>query len=286
MCRFVAYLGEDILLKDVLVDPMYSLVKQSLYAQESLVRTNGDGFGIGWYVPQISPDPALYVSVLPAWNDMNLLYLTSKTKATCFFGHVRAANFGTVSNYNCHPFIYKQWMFMHNGFVTDFICIKRALCNLLDEDIYSWIKGQTDSEHVFALFIQLARDKDLSHLSIVADVLEATFNTIKQLLINAGKQDQSYLNICITDGKQLVASRYCVDRSQEPDSLHYLISTDQSSGLQQSALIASEMLTEKKQWLRVPPSHFVCVDENHKVELRGIGMNKKEAGLQATQPGD
>lgn len=57
MCRLVAYVGDDILLEDVLVKPSDSIVKQSLHAIESTIPTNGDGFGLGWYVPQISPEP-------------------------------------------------------------------------------------------------------------------------------------------------------------------------------------------------------------------------------------
>ncbi len=165
---------------------------------------------------------------------------------------------------------------MHNGDISDFISIKRDLCNLLDEDIYSWIKGQTDSEHLFALFLQLGKNKDLSTLSVVAEVLEATFDTIDQLLVRAGKVNRSFLNVCLTDGKRLIASRYCVDKKAEPESLHYLpdpyYSPKQRAKVRppECVLIASEMLTNIKQWISVPRSHFVCVDEDYTVKLKPI----------------
>lgn len=285
MCRFVAYCGDEILLADVLVTPKDSLVKQSLYAKESVIRTNGDGFGIGWYVPQISPDPAVFVSVLPAWNDMNLLHLTSKTKSSCFFGHVRAANIGTVAHFNCHPFAYQRWMLMHNGDISHFMHIKRELCNLLDQDIYNWIKGQTDTEHFFALFLQLAKKKDLSKLDVVVNVIEESFQVIDDLLKKAGQPNHSYFNLCLTDGQRLIATRYCVNSHIEPESLHYLAGpyfpsqkerlNQKKQTPQQSVLIASEMLTDyTTPWSLVPPSHFICVDKHFKLSLRPIQVRK------------
>jgi glutamine amidotransferase len=115
-----------------LVKPVNSIVMQSLHARESTIPTNGDGFGLGWYVPSISVEPALFMSISPAWNDRNLLHLTAKIKSPCFFAHVRAASSGGVANYNCHPFIHEQWMLMHNGRINDFIVIKRHLRHLLE----------------------------------------------------------------------------------------------------------------------------------------------------------
>jgi len=146
MCRLVAYLGHEVLLEDVLVKPENSIVMQSLHARESEIPTNGDGFGLGWYAPQISPQPALFTSISPAWNDRNLLNLTAKIKSPCFFAHVRAASAGGVTTYNCHPFVQSQWMLMHNGEIHDFIVAKRHLRHLLDDDIYHWIQGETDSD--------------------------------------------------------------------------------------------------------------------------------------------
>ena len=58
MCRLVAYLGHEVLLEDVLVKTINSIVMQSLHARESNMPTNGDGFGLGWYMPNISATPA------------------------------------------------------------------------------------------------------------------------------------------------------------------------------------------------------------------------------------
>ena len=82
MCRLIAYLGQELLLEDVLVKPGNSIIMQSLHSRESEVPTNGDGFGVGWYNPQLGETPGLFTSISPAWNDRNLLHLTAKIKST------------------------------------------------------------------------------------------------------------------------------------------------------------------------------------------------------------
>ena len=83
MCRFVAYNGLPILLEHLVTKPSNSLVAQSVCSQETEVKTNGDGFGLGWYAPEIDNIPGLFTSILPAWNDKNLISLCSKITSPC-----------------------------------------------------------------------------------------------------------------------------------------------------------------------------------------------------------
>lgn len=283
MCRFVAYIGDSQLIANVIVKPEDSLIKQSLTPKESALPANGDGFGVGWYVPKIDANPAVFLSILPAWNDENLLHLANKIEAPLFFAHVRSASIGGVNNFNCHPFIYKNWMLMHNGKIHDFFAIKRPLTNLLDDDIYHWIRGETDSEHFFALFLQLAKGKDVSQLTVIADVLLATFKTIEQLITQFGTEGPSYYNICLTDGKRMVASRYCTDDKLEPESLHYLEGPyfwseenylkEKKDSTTQCVLVASEELTNfNKQWQKVPANHLLLIDADYSIQIQRIAL--------------
>jgi len=289
MCRLVAYLGKkDVLLGDVLVKPVNSLVSQSLQARETNIPTNGDGFGLGWYVPEINSEPALFTSTTPAWSDRNLLHLTSKIKSSAFFAHVRAASEGGVTQYNCHPFVFEDWMLMHNGCIDGFIHVKRHLRRLLDDDIYNWIKGDTDSEHLFALFLQLAKGRDLSTVGYLSNILEETFTQVLALaeLYNSG--GVSYFNVCLTDGRRMIASRYCNDPDNQPLSMHYcvgnhLLIVDKESqfntplmskeGSQQCVLVSSEKLSNvTSEWHMVPSNHWLLVDEDYTVTLRRLRL--------------
>ncbi len=49
MCRWLAYSGSPILMKEILYGGTNSLVDQSLHSRLGAETTNGDGFGVGWY---------------------------------------------------------------------------------------------------------------------------------------------------------------------------------------------------------------------------------------------
>lgn len=282
MCRIAAYIGAETLLENIIIKPANSLVSQSLFARESDVRTNGDGFGVGWYSPKISINPALFTSIQPAWNDRNLLHLCSKIKSPCFFGHVRAASAGGVTHYNCHPFIYDRWMFMHNGGINDFELVKRHLRHLLEDDIYSWIKGDTDSEHIFALFLQMAKGRDLTHMNSLAQLIRDVFIKINELVAEFGKPGNSYLNICGTDGKRIFVTRHCSDRRFKPESMHYAVGSGfrlykgryhvkHEHGKARCILIASEKLNDfSQEWRTIPRHHLLITNSNLDIEIHRL----------------
>lgn len=270
MCRLVAYLGHSTLLENALVKPKNSIVMQSLHARETNLRTNGDGFGLGWYAPEIDADPALFTSIFPAWNDRNLLNLTSKIKSPCFFAHVRSASSGGVSNYNCHPFVYGEWMLMHNGEINDFVHVKRHIRHLLDDDIYHWVKGETDSEHFFGLFLQLGKGKDLNQLSVAGDVLQETIHRIDAVIKEFGRPGASYYNLCLTNGKQMIATRYCSHSKSKPLSMHYLkgeiLTEKEKPGF---VVVSSEKLNDMADgWQDVPAQSMLLVDEHKEIQCR------------------
>lgn len=277
MCRFVAYIGkENILLADLLIKPNNSLIKQSLFARESRTLTNGDGFGLGWYT-SFSRIPALFTSLYPAWNDQNLTYLAKKTKSHLFFGHIRAASTGGISQFNCHPFIYKNWLFMHNGWIPNFEKIKRQIHNLLDNDIYNWIKGSTDSELIFALFLQLAKNLKINDAHDIYNTLLKTLDIIDELVKTHHKKGVSYFNICITDGKRIVAFRYCTSSKAKPETMYFSLREDfakkaTTETRYKYAIIASEKLSTNNgfKWQVIPINHCFMVESNLSISLHKL----------------
>ncbi|MBN2475935.1 MAG: class II glutamine amidotransferase [Pirellulales bacterium] len=105
MCRFVLYMGPSITLDLLTTSPTYSIIHQSYKARMRVEPLNGDGFGLAWYVPDVSPEPAVFRSIQPAWNNLNLRHVARVTRSSAVLAHVRAATPGTgVSEANCHPF--------------------------------------------------------------------------------------------------------------------------------------------------------------------------------------
>jgi predicted glutamine amidotransferase len=55
MCRFVLYMGPAITLDQLTTLPEHSIIHQSYQARLREEPLNGDGFGMSWYVPELSP---------------------------------------------------------------------------------------------------------------------------------------------------------------------------------------------------------------------------------------
>ncbi len=283
MCRLLAYLGSPIIVDKLLYEPKNSLVNQSVNAKEIEEPLNGDGFGIGWYVPALDDEPVTFVSVNPAWSNRNLRKLAPKIQTECFIAHVRAASVGEVSESNCHPFQYGNLLMMHNGGVENFSQIKRKIRQPLSDELYNWIKGQTDSEHLFAYLLNhlYSTPKSVVNPETVMIAFEKTFADLKSIMADSGIQEPAYLNMMVTDGNFFVGTRYTTDPRQEPLTLYHseggrYVVEDGISFMKapedddHAVLIVSEKLTEEKHWTAIPPNHFVVVDNSLQVRVRPI----------------
>ncbi len=281
MCRFIAYKGDRILLSDLVTNPANSLINQSAHARERSEPLNGDGFGLGWYVPEVSAEPCLFTSVTPAWANQNLRRIASKTTSTCIFAHVRAATAGLeVNDLNCHPFQFGQYLWMHNGSIGDFRNIKRTLRKGLKDEYYHAVHGTTDSEHAFALFLNYLPDtrKQISG-KVLADTLAKTVSHISTLSQQSSVATKLVLNFAVTDGRSVVASRFSTN--DDPASL-YLCSGEEygcrdgacqvvSGKKKRFVIIASEPITKhREQWTRIPEHHLVLLQENLDVVMRKL----------------
>lgn len=282
MCRLLAYKGTSIVIDELLFKPKNSLINQSINAKELEEPLNGDGFGIGWYTQDISCEPATFVSLNPAWSNRNLKNLAPKIKTECLIAHVRAASVGEVSESNCHPFQYKELLMAHNGGVEHFPRIKRALRSGLTDELYHWIKGQTDSEHIFAFLVNriLTENKSISPDSVI-EAFEYTFYTLKDAMIKNGIHEEAYLNMVVTNGHFIVATRYVTDPKQEPLTLYHSEGTryvveDGISRLEapkdndEAVLVVSEKLTDAEHWTMIPKNHFVIVEPDLNVRIKPI----------------
>ena len=214
MCRWLAYSGSPIALEDVLFKPKHSLVVQSLKSERGVETTNGDGFGIGWYGR--APEPRLYRSTSPAWNDRNLRELAAEIQSGLFLAHVRASTGTAVQQTNCHPFRHGRWLWMHNGLIEGFALVRRELLLAVDPALFPAIEGTTDSELMFYLALTLGLDTDPP--GAVARMVGFVEETCKRHGIERAMQ----MSLATSDGRDLWVFRYSTERRSR--SLYY--STD------------------------------------------------------------
>ncbi|KAH0402456.1 N-terminal nucleophile aminohydrolase, partial [Aureobasidium melanogenum] len=269
MCRWFAYISptEPCLLSDVLITPKHSLTNQvndhylpGLIAHlpnkitaehEANARNrvlNADGLGVAWYTTSYSDfergatgesedgkpheglRPAIYKTIQPPKGDMNYRSICANTETRCVFAHIRATSKSAVAHVNNHPFIFGKFAFMHNGAISDFTLIRRAICDMLDHDTYANIQGSTDSEHIGALFMHFLSagkgadtwDEDYSTQAI-AHALHTAIKTVCNLQkkILGPKRRPNSLNLAATDGIRMVACRFRNHKEEQPPSLYF-----------------------------------------------------------------
>ncbi|GGN37809.1 MULTISPECIES: class II glutamine amidotransferase [Marinomonas] len=247
MCRWMAYQGEPVYLESLLFKQEHSLIHQSLSARKSEVTVNADGFGLGWYDER--EEPGLYHEVLPAWSDSNLKSLAKHIKSGLFFAHVRASTGTETSRSNCHPFSYKNWLFMHNGQIGGYESLRWQLDRLIPEYLYNERQGATDSELIFLLMIANG---------LQTHPEQAITMTLKQILdIMKDKKitDPLRFTSVFSDGEEIIAVRFSSD-----DRAPSLYCKEFSHHI----VIGSEPLDHSSDsWTQVPAGHIAKIKGRH-----------------------
>ena len=281
MCRFVLYLGPEVTLDVLTTRPSNSIIHQSHHSRLRSEPLNGDGFGIAWYVPDASPNPARFHSIQPAWNNLNLLHLSRVCKSSAILAHVRAATKGTgVSETNCHPFTAGRLAFMHNGSVANFAKVRRQILEQLSDESFSRVQGTTDSELLFALFCDHLAERKNDDTESMADAIETTIAKVVKLASEAGVVGDSFLNLAVSNGTSAVVSRYATANAECPslytsagerfvceNGVCRMIECD---GVASSIVVASEPLNDEPNWASVPPNHLVLVHPDRSMQLRVV----------------
>ena len=265
MCRWLAYSGSPILLREALYAPAHSLIDQSLHSRLGAETTNGDGFGIGWY--GAGDVPALFRGTEPAWNDANLREVSAHVTSPLFFAHIRASSGTAVQQTNCHPFRHGRWLFMHNGLIEGFDALKRDLVLDIDPALFPAIEGQTDSEVLFHLALTLGLEDDPpAAVAGAVGLVEAAGR-------RHGVEHPIQMTVAVTDGKRTWGFRY----SSEGRSRTLFLTTDVPTlrrmypslalleELSDGAhLIVSEPLADLEgAWREVPEASCAVVADGH-----------------------
>jgi predicted glutamine amidotransferase len=203
MCRWMAWLGQPLLVDELLFKTQHGIVDQSLHSRLGAETTNGDGFGLGWYGD--GEGPGVYRSVSPAWSDANLRELAAHIESPLFMVHVRAAIGSPVQETNCHPFRDGRWLFMHNGFIADFHTLRRDLMLAVDPARFADVHGSTDTEVVFYLALAFGLEDD------PIGALERTVGFIETTARKHGVGAAVQGSFGVADGERLWAVRYATE---------------------------------------------------------------------------
>jgi glutamine amidotransferase len=231
MCRALLYLGQPVLLDSLLFQPDSALIRQS-YMPKMLHMLNLAGFGLRAWSP-LSHEPSkpfAYGSPSLPVFDRNLKNLAEKVRASCVLGHVRGVAYSTtvdISLQNVHPFQFEglPWTLAHNGDLARVAEMKPLLAAHVRPEFLQQIRGTTDSEWIYALFVsQLADPRAGSGAAEVFGAIERMLAILREVRAKLGIDLSSSVNLFITNGSRLAAVRYCFDfgryRTEDPSRLH------------------------------------------------------------------
>jgi len=215
-----------------------------------------DGWGIAHY--QKARVPRVHHGLQPAHADPDFESASSTVSSRAVVAHLRLASVGSVTERNAHPFTYGAWTFAHNGTLLDFDDHRKAIEERISPRFRALLKGDTDSERCFYLFLSRLTDLGAIHghpgAAKVAKALALVTGELAQLTHRAGAEKPSSMNFLATNGDVMVATR-------TRKSLFYSAAGAPTPGQKVDALvIASEALSKDGPWHEIPESTAVGVE--------------------------
>jgi glutamine amidotransferase len=252
------------------------------------------GFGMAAWSEQFcaAEKPMLFKSITLPFYDKNLENIAAQIKGECILAHVRGLPYegdqmgmrNVISQQNLHPFLFEHTnvVLAHNGALSHLDVLKPALMTEIKPQYFSQIKGSTDTEWLYALFLSRLP----SFAPTLREMIQAVFESFDILrIIRSDKNVYSFspINLFITDGQRLIAVRYVIDYGHyipgvvdahlDYHSLWYTLGEayTQKDGhyemrgypAKSSIIVSSEPLTiDPSSWIKVPEYSLLAVERN------------------------
>ncbi len=169
-------------------------------------RGSTAGWGVGFYQ---GGDVLLRRRPVDDRSEINIGDLAKDVKADMLLAHVRAASVSTLRTENTHPFRYRQWLFAHCGAIESLSTMRSRMHDTLPQFLQRDVRGDTDSELIFHLFLSFLHDAgqiDRGHVELlhVHAALRSTRALVERLAAEEGL-DASAMNMLVTSPDYLVA---------------------------------------------------------------------------------
>lgn len=220
MCRHLGWLGADVTVSSLVLDPPFGLRVQA-YAprRQKHCLLNADGWGVGFFdAASDGAAPRRWRSQLPLWGDVSFESVAPALHSHCVVAAVRSATVGMPIEVSATaPFTDGQWLLSHNGIVD-----RAAL------PATSQAESVCDSAMLAAVIFERG--------------LDALGDTIAEI---AAADPRARLNILAANGSRMLATVW-------GDTLSILRRPD-------GVVLASEPYDNDSDWEDVPDRHLVEV---------------------------
>ncbi|ORA18021.1 ergothioneine biosynthesis protein EgtC [Mycobacterium arosiense] len=222
MCRHLGWLGTDVTVSSLVLDPPFGLRVQS-YAprRQKHCLLNADGWGVGFFDTSAEPPPGVprrWRSQAPLWGDVSFDSIAPALRSHCVVAAVRSATVGMpIEASATAPFTDERWLLSHNGIVDR-----------------SVLPTTSAAESVCDSAI------------LAAVIFERGLDALGQTIVEIAEADPgARLNILAANGSRMVATAW-------GDTLSILRRAD-------GVVLASEPYDNDSDWEDVPDRHLVEV---------------------------
>lgn len=177
------------------------------YEAEALrVRGGASGWGIGFYQ---GGEVLMRRRPTVDSGDLDVSKLVADARTDVLIGQVRRATVGSLRTENTHPFRFRQWLFAQTGTVPAFESTRERMVASVPEFLRAGIRGETDAEVVFHVFLSFLHDAGrLNDLivppSAAVDALRAALAQVDAIGSEVGAAPAA-CNVLVSDGDSIIA---------------------------------------------------------------------------------
>ncbi|MFC1556838.1 class II glutamine amidotransferase [candidate division KSB1 bacterium] len=241
-----------------------------------------DGWGIGFFRNRAS---FLFKKAARPTGDQPLTNISEVISSNIFISHLRRANIGERKEANTQPFRWGNWLFAHQGMLTHFRKLKPRILRKLPAAYKKLIRGNTDSEHCFYLYLTMLRGegaikKGEIPLTAAVDGLITCGRVLHEICEDAEVEDFPTCNFLVTNGEYLLAARlgdplyYQTRRRDDPADTKFF---SKETGLQyelrnlvedmEFTVVSSEELSASPDWQEIPDKHFISISSSQDISF-------------------
>jgi len=165
------------------------------------------GWGVGFYQ---GGEILLKRRPIDDRTELSMVEMTRELRADVLIAQVRLATVGAPRTENTHPFRYRQWLLANTGTVDSFEKLRGRLVESLPQFLQRNVRGETDSELLFHLFLSFLHDAgelDRPHVlpPRAQEALRGAMALVNRLCAEEGAGEAA-MNVLISNPEYLLAA--------------------------------------------------------------------------------
>lgn len=186
------------------------LATRVLGSEAASLRVHAKGTSLGWGIGFYQGGEVLMRRrPIDDHETVEVAKIAGDVRADLLLGHVRNATVGSLRTENTHPFRYRQWLFAQTGTLPSYEAIRERLHESVPEFLRSSIRGESDAEILFYVFLSFLHDAGrlndgISDPSHVRDALRSSVAVVDGMAAEVGGES-SAINVVVSNGENIFA---------------------------------------------------------------------------------